>query len=194
MRRLGVLVAVCCCALALPTAPSAGPGTDPTTRTIRWAGGQVTKIGSLRTSSSRTYAPTLSRATATFGRTSSRRLTSANSCEVSWARLGLRGTFANFGGTLPGQTTCTPSIGKLQTATIRGRGFRTQRGLRVGDTTARLKQLHSGASFREHSWWLATAPAVFGDVEPGQRIPIIRAITQGGKVARFVLRVGAAGE
>jgi len=193
MRRIAILTAVCG-ALSLQTAPPAGAATDPTTRTIRWSGGQVTQIGSLRTTSSRTSVPTLSRAITAFGRTSSRRLTSANSCEVSWARLGLRGSFANFGGTLPGQTTCTPSVGKLQTATIRGRGLRTQRGLRVGDTTARLKQLHSGARFRERSWWLATAPAIFGDVEPGQRVPIVRAITQDAKVARFVLQIGAAGE
>jgi len=193
MRRLAILTAAGC-ALSLQGASTAGAASDPTTRTISWASGQVTHIGSLRTTSSRTRSPTLSRAIAAFGRTSSRRLTSFNSCEVSWTRLGLRGTFANFGGTLPGQTTCTPSVGKLQVATIRGRGFRTQRGLRVGDSTARLKQLHSGARFRERSWWLATAPAVFGDVEPGQRVPIVRAITQGAKVVRFVLQIGAAGE
>jgi len=194
MRRLAALTVLACCALTLPSASASAATGGTSVRTIRWAAGQVTQIGSLRTSSSRTRAPTLSRAIAAFGRMYSRKLTSKISCEVNWAGLGLRATFVNLGGAPPGTTTCTPRVGKLQFATVRGRGFQTQRGLRVGDSTARLKQLHSGARFRQGSWWLATAPAVFGDVEPGQRVPIVRAITQGGKVARFVLQIGAAGE
>ena len=193
MRRLG-LAAIACCALSAPGAPASASADGSSARTIRWAGGQVTHVGSLRTTSSRTRSPTLARAIAAFGRPSSRKLRSTESCEVNWGALGLRATFVNLGLAPPGTTTCTPSVGKLQVATIRGRGFRTQRGLHVGDSTARLKALHSGARFRQGSWWLATAPAVMGDVEPGERFPIVRAITQGGKVARFALHIGAAGE
>jgi hypothetical protein len=113
---------------------------------------------------------------------------------VNWSRIGLRATFANLGGIPPGQSVCTPSVGLLGTATIRGRGFQTQEGLRVGDSTERLKTVHRGARFRQGSWWLATAPAVFGDIEPGERFPIVRALTSDSRVALFALSIGAAGE
>ncbi len=192
--RAVVGLALACCAAWLPSASASAASGEPSPRTIRWAGEQVTHVGSLRTSSSRTRPPTLARAIAAFGRPSSRRITSTISCEVNWARLGLRATFGNLGGARPGTTICTPSVGLLGAATIRGRGFRTQRGLRVGDSTARLKSLHSGARFRLGSWWLATTPVVLGDIEADERFPIVRAIAQGGKVARFALHIGAAGE
>jgi len=193
MRRIA-LAAIACCALSAPAAPASAASADSPPRTIRWSAGQVTHIGSLRTSSSRTRAPTLARAIAAFGRPSSRRVTSTISCEVNWTRLGLRATFGNLGGARPGTTICSPSVGRLGAATIRGRGFRTERGLRVGDSTARLRALHSGARFRLGSWWLATAPVVFGGIEDDERLPIVRAITRDGKVARFALHVPAAGE
>ena len=205
------IAAVLCLACVAPLAGAAGAGagahagagaaagaasSDATTaKTIRWAAGQVTHIGSLRTSSSRTRPPTLGRAIAAFGRPTSTRRTSQITCVVSWSKLGLRATFANLGGIPPGgQTICSPAVGLLATATIRGRAFQTPRGLRVGDATARLKALHSGARFRQGSWWLATAPAVFGDVEPGERFPIVRAFTQASRVTIIALHIGAAGE
>jgi hypothetical protein len=189
-RTAAALLAGCLATAGAGVPARASTGSE--TRTIRWANGHVTQIGSLRTSGR--VQPTIARAIAAFGRPSSTRRTSRITCVLDWSRLGLRASFANLGAIPPGQTICTPSVGLLGSASVRGRGFQTQRGLRVGDSTARLRRLHSGARFRQGTWWLATAPAVFGDVEPGERVPIVRALTQDGRVTRFVLSIGAAGE
>ena len=182
MTRLAPLAAI----LALIPAAAAGAAT---THTIRWSDGEVTRIGSLNTTGS----PTIARATRAFGAPSRKRLESRLVCVVDWRELGLRGSFVNLGGPTPGRTTCSDSVGKLQTATIRGTSFRTQRGLRVADSIARLRRLHPGARLRAGSWWLATAPNVLGG-EPGERIAIVRANVRSGKVTSFVLWIGAAGE
>ena len=184
MRRLALVAALAALLVAAATAAAA------TTHAIRWANDQVTSIGSLRT----TGTPTIAGAARAFGRPSSRRLEAREVCVVSWNALGLRASFVNLGGARSGRTTCSSGVGKLQTATIRGRSFRTQRGLKVGDSTARLRELHPGARLRANSWWLATAPAQVGDVEPGERMAIVRANVRAGKVASFVVWIGAAGE
>jgi hypothetical protein len=182
MTRLASLAAI----LALAVAEAA---TAATTHTIRWSNGQVTRIGALNTTGS----PTIARAVRVFGAPARRRLESRLVCVVDWRPLGLRASFVNLGGPTPGRTTCSDAVGKLQTATIRGSSFRTQRGLRVGDSVARLRRLHPGARLRRGSWWLATAPNVLGG-EPGERIAIVRANVRSGEVTSFVLWIGAAGE
>jgi hypothetical protein len=182
MRRL-LLIAAAAWLLAT-TAAAVGAATH----TIRWANGQVTSIGAMKTSGS----PTLTRAIRAFGTPSRTRLSGQEVCIVDWNGLGLRANFVNLGANPAGRTTCTAGVGKLQTATIRGTSFQTQRGLKVGDSIARLRQLHPGARLRERSWWLASAPNRFGDA--GERIAIVRANTQAGKVVNFVLWIGAAGE
>jgi hypothetical protein len=84
------------------------------TFTIRTSQGAVARIGAFHPSRS----PTLAAAIRVFGRPSSRRLTTDNSCQVDWRRLRLRIMFANFGGHRPGQTTCTPSVGRAQAFTV----------------------------------------------------------------------------
>ena len=182
MRRVTVVAAT-----ALLLAATAALAAT-TSRTIRWSNGKVTHIGAMRTNGS----PTLTRAIRAFGSPSRRRLSGRNVCIVDWNALGLRANFVNLGLTPRGKTTCSAGVGKLQSATIRGTGFRTQRDLRVGDSTARLRELHPGARLRERSWWLATAPNPFG--EAGDRMAIVRANTKAGNVSNFVLWIGAAGE
>ena len=173
-----------CAALLFAAAASAAAAAT----TIRWKNGAVTHIGDL--SLSRT--PTIARAGAALGAPTKTRLTSTETCVVDWTPLALRGNFVNLGGSRPGQTTCSPTLGKLQSAEIRGPALQTQNGLRVGDTLARLRKLHPAARRRGGSWWLATAPNVFGT--PGTRISIVRANIRDGKVSAFVLWIGAAGE
>ena len=182
MTRLAPLVAI----LGLAVAEAAAAAT---THTIRWSNGQVTRIGALNTTGS----PTIARAVRVFGAPSRRRLESRLVCVVDWRPIGLRASFVSLGGATPGRTTCSDTVGKLQTATIRGASFRTQRGLRVADSVARLRRLHPGARLRGGSWWLATAPNVLGG-DPGERIAIVRANVRSGKVTSFVLWIGAAGE
>jgi len=167
---------------------SAAPA-SAATRTIRWNTKAITHIGSLRT----TGGPTIARATQAFGRPSSTRLQQKVLCVVDWTKIGLRVHFVYLGLPAPGKTTCTPSVGLVQSVTIRGSSFRTERGLRIGDTTARLRSLYPGARFKQGSWWLASRPAVIGGA-PGQLEPYVRANVTGGKVTRLLLFVGAAGD
>ena len=174
------------CAALLLSLAAAAPGT-PTT--IRWANGKITRIGALDLSRT----PTIKRATDAFGQPTSKRLSGKVLCVVDWRGLRLRGNFVNLGGPMPGRTTCSTSVGKLQTAEIRGRALQTQAGLRVGDSLARLRRLHPGARRHGTTWWLATAPNVFG-ANPRDRIPIVRANVRAAKVSALVLWIGAAGE
>ena len=67
-------------------------------------------------------------------------------------------------------------LGVLQTATVLKRKIQTQGGLRVGDSVARLKELHPEAYFQDGCFWLATAPAVIGSESRSQRTWIVRAL------------------
>lgn len=182
--RVRLVLLAACAALLLAETAAAAPST-----TIRWSNGRVTQIGALKTTGS----PTIGRATDAFGEATRKRLDGKVLCVVDWAPLGLRGNFVNLGGPRPDATTCSPDVGKLQTAEIRGSGFQTPPGLRVGAPLARLKKLHPGARQRGATWWLATAPNVLGGDGSG-RFPIVRANVKGGKVTAFVLWIGAAGE
>src|SRR5688500_2064469 len=84
-------------------------------------GGHVSGIGEFRPG----VDPSIAAASRVFGRPSSRELTTDNSCDVRWARLRLRITFANFGLPGPGQTVCSDRAGNAQTFRVRGRRFRT---------------------------------------------------------------------
>lgn len=180
------LVATVTCA-ALLLAVSAAVAQAPAT--IRWSDGKLTRIGALDLSRT----PTIERATDAFGQPTKKRLSGKVLCVVDWTPLRLRGHFVNVGGPMPGRTTCSTSVGKLQTAEIRGRAFRTQAGLRVGDTLARLRRLHPAARRHGASWWIATTPNVVGG-DPRDRIPIVRADVRDGRVSVLVLWIGAAGE
>jgi len=157
------------------------------TFTIRTSQGAVARIGAFHPSRS----PTLAAAIRVFGRPSSRRLITDNSCQVDWRRLRLRIVFANFGGHRPGQTTCTPSVGRAQAFTARGSRFRTSAGLRVGSSSASILRLHPQAEFRQGSWWLVTAISPFGDES---EYPVVRALIAGGRVRALAGWIGAAGE
>jgi hypothetical protein len=194
MRTRPTIPAACIAAAAMLWIGGIPSVSEAKLRTIRWEDGQVTRIGSFNTTSSRFRQPTLARAIAAFGRPSSRRRSTGNVCIVNWGKLGIRAQFANLGGIRPGQTVCTPSVGLLDRVTVRGRGFQTQKGLRVGDSTERLQTLHPGATYQDGTWWLATAPAVFGDVQPDERSGVVRAFTRNSHVTLFALSIGAAGE
>jgi hypothetical protein len=156
--------------------------------TIRWKDGSITRIGELDLSRT----PTIKRVSDVFGPPTSRRLDGKLLCVVNWAPLKLRGNFVNLGRSRAGQTTCSTNVGKLQTAEIRGTSFRTQNGLRVGDSVARLRKLHPAARRHGDTWWLATARNVIGG--GSGRFPIVRANVRAGKVSVLVLWIGAAGD
>ncbi len=182
MSRLALIVT---CAVVLF---AAGATAAAAATTIRWKDGKLTRIGDLDLSRT----PTIMRATAAFGAPTTKRRDGRALCVVDWSALSLRGHFVNLGRTPAGQTTCSATVGKLQTAELRGRALATQNGLRVGDTLARLRRLHPAARRHGSTWWLATAPNPFGSA--GARMSIVRANVKDGKVSALVLWIGAAGE
>jgi hypothetical protein len=195
-RSATILAVVCAALVALPAASTAAAASSQSAGdllTIRWVGDEITRIGSLNTAST-TRPPTIARAITAFGRPTSTRKTSRVSCTLSWSKIGLHATFVSLGGAYPSKATCVARLGVLQTATVLKRKIETQGGLLVGDSVARLKELHPEAYFQDGGFWLATAPAVLGSESRSQRTWIVRVLALGGKVYRIGLRVGAAGK
>jgi hypothetical protein len=147
----------------------------------------VSRIGPFRPSEN----PRLSAAIRAFGRPSETRL-QGGTCSVSWRSLRLKILFENFGGQLPGQTTCTPSVGKAQSFVARGSRFRTVEGLRVGQSSSEIPERHPDAEFRDGFWAVVTAVFPFG--ENAEESPVLSALTRRGRVVALAGYIGGAGE
>jgi hypothetical protein len=108
-------------------------------------------------------------------------------CEATWKRLGLRIQFESFG------IAQGCEEGKAQSAVVKGhRGrvtWRTQKGLRVGDSYRKLKRLYPDARRKPGARVIVYQgePAI-GDGS------IITALVRHHKVASFQLWLGGAGE
>ncbi len=108
-------------------------------------------------------------------------------CAATWANLGLKIQFESFGG---GQS-CAD--GRAQSAVVKGhRGrvtWRTQRGLRVGDSYRKLKRLYPNARRKPGARVIVyqREPAI-GDGS------IIIAVLRHHRVASFRLWLGGAGD
>jgi hypothetical protein len=161
--------------------------TRSATFTIRASGGYVTRIGGFRPGTN----PTIAAAERVFGPASSRDLGKYNDCRVTWSAFRLRINFANFGGHGPGETTCTASVGRSQSFSVRGSGIRTWKGLRVGQRSKVIRKRHPGAEFRRNTWWLKTAVSPFGD---NSEYPVVSAIVARKRVKAIAGWIGAAGE
>jgi hypothetical protein len=69
-------------------------------------------------------------------------------------------------------------------AEISSRQWRTDRGLRVGESVARLRTLYPRASRHRASWWLATKE---DHIVPGRREATLVAVERDARVMRFVV-------
>jgi hypothetical protein len=167
-------------ALAAPAAAQAAP------LTIRAGEHSVTRIGDFRPGSNASIAA----ATRAFGTPSSRRH-EGEGCQVDWDRLKLRIFFANFGALPPGGDVCDARVGKAQLFRVRSARFRTWRGLRVGQRSAVIPELHPAARFRGGTWWVRTGVNRAGDP---QEFAILRALVAGGRITAFSGWIGAAGD
>ena len=173
-----------------PAAVADSESADATaaSHTIRTSRGYVARIGAFRIRRD----PTIGAAARVFGAPSSRKLDGNSLCQVDWRRLRLRIYFVNFGGTRPGETTCSSSVGRAQSFTARGRSFRTWEGLRVGHRSQTIVDRHRSAEFRRGAWWLRTAISPFGDGET--EYAVVAANVAGGRVRVLRGWIGAAGE
>ena len=111
------------------------------------------------------------------------------SCKAKWHKLGLSIQFANFGG----GSSCGGSF--AQKARIEGRqarhAWRTTRGLRIGDSAKRLRDLYPRAWKHGSTFWI-----VYERTDPitGGPHAIVKAAMKHQRVKKFGLWVGGAGE
>lgn len=130
--------------------------------------------------------PSLAAAVSYFGRPSF--LTS--SCRARWSRLALTIIFENFGGA----SRCDRLAFVTQAVRIQGRHakrWRTIRGLRVGDSTRRVRRLYRSAQRHGGSYWLVWRRTNLGTADYEA---VLEALTRHGRVYAFRLWEGAAGE
>jgi hypothetical protein len=147
----------------------------------------VSRIGTFRPAEN----PLLSAARRAFGRPSLVQL-KGGTCVVTWRALRLKINFENFGGASPGQTTCTPSVGRAQSFVTRGRRFRTIAGLRVSQSSSEISRRHPEAVFDDGFWALVSARFPFGDSD--EESPVLSALTRRGRVIALAGYIGGAGE
>jgi hypothetical protein len=109
-------------------------------------------------------------------------------CRVRWANLGVRIAFQNFGGV----DSCEPHGGRAQKAVIKDdRRWRTTKGLRIGNSVARLRRLHPDARRTPRGFRLVEGILPFGSPQP---YAVLGARVAGGRVTAFTLFIGAAGD
>ncbi len=167
--RLALLLLVA----AAATAPSASAAPAP------YVLQGDTNVGGVRISRA-----DLSDARARFGAPTTTRREQTIACVAHWRRIGLTLTFLDLSGRNP----CTTGI--LIRATVTSRGaWRTGKGLRKGDSVARLRRLYPKATYRRHitawtGYWLVTRRACeLGGYEP---FPGLLARVRNGRVTALV--------
>jgi hypothetical protein len=153
-------------------------------RTITADGSGVHRLGPLRVD----RGVPLRAAQKALGKATRVNRLSRTACRAYWRRLGLTVAFADFGGS----TGCGP-FGAAQAAEIAGprarAAWRTRRGLRVGDTTARLRRLYPRAHRHGRVYdlvrgsFVGALPTVF-----------VAARSRSGRVTSLRLFIGGAGD
>ena len=175
-------------ALALAVTLAAVPAAQAQSFTIKARGsqtglGKVHAIGDFKPSRN----PRLGAAIRAYGQPTSR-VGGGEICRVRWAALGVRIAFQNFGGV----DSCDPRGGRAQNAVIkRDRRWRTEKGLRIGDTVRRLRRLHRRAKRTSRGFRLVEGLLPFGRPH---RYAVLGARVAGGRVTAFTIFIGAAGD
>ena len=178
-----VFLAVVAGALAVAAAPA-----DARSFVIRATGspsglGEVRAIGDFKPARS----PLLRAAVRAYGAPTAR-VGGVEICRVRWAGLGARITFQNFGGV----DSCDGGGGRAQKAVVSGdRPWRTPKGLRLGDRTAKLRRLYPNALQTARGFRLVAGVLPFGRPQP---YSVLGVRVAGGRVTAFTLFVGAAGD
>ena len=157
-------------------------------RLVKTNGIYVTGLGSYRTFHS--LSPTLGGTVKAFGVPASRRADGELGCTVRWPRAGLIIGFGNLSG--QPENPCADEVAKPQIAYLTGVGrWRTTRGLRIGDSLARLRALYPKAYPLAFHWRLVVTPYPVGAF--GRRAVLSAYLTR-GRVSTFRAWIGAAGE
>lgn len=176
-KRLPIVVAAC--ALALTASTALASPADFTLQADNHIGAFATK----------TAGSTAAKAKTVFGAPTSQRKIASNQCRLVWRGRGLSMVVLEFD---PAKNPCR--TGFFVQGTMIGRAWHTVKGLRVGDSVARLRALyprapHVTGTGATDGWWLVTRRAC-AEVGGG-RFPGLLARTNGaGRVAAFVVQRG----
>jgi hypothetical protein len=115
-------------------------------------------------------------------------------CAAIWQAYGLTILFYNLGGANP----CTPAGGYFSRAIMRGRRWRTGKGLAVGMRATRVRRFYPRAAWHRGlrgywptGWWLITRRSPFGG---GEGYPGLLAETRNGRVFSLQVRYPAGGD
>ena len=131
--------------------------------------------------------PKLSAAIRAYGQPTSRS-GGGELCRVRWADIGVRSRFQNFGAV----DSCQARHGLAQKAVVNGdRPWRTAKGLRLGDTIARLTRLYPRARRTSRGFRLVEGILPFGMIH---RHSVLGARVGDRRVTAFTLFIGAAGD
>jgi hypothetical protein len=167
MRRLVPVGAVALAVVAVGSALAAGPFTIQADH----------KVGGLAVGSG-----TRAQAVKRFGAPSSQ-TGGAQTCNVTWKRLGLRISFLDFAA-----NACNAGGAVIFTITNRAH-WRTGVRLRVGDTLARLRSLYPKAKLHApDGWWLVARKSC--RETGGQAYPGVLARAATGHVTALVVSAG----
>jgi hypothetical protein len=167
----------------------------PSSYVIRAGPGYRLQLGSWRVDRKPTYAAAID----AYGKASECRPAKGYAALAVWRSAGFR-MFVTTYGLLPrGTTFCTaPEAVRIDWLIVDGKRWRTARGLRVGDTVARLRRLYPSASRHRTVWWLMTRRAACIGLCTGNRLyvtaPMLSATTLNGRVVDFRSHLGAQGE
>jgi hypothetical protein len=115
-----------------------------------------------------------------------------------WRTEGFRLKITSLGYIPPGKTLCTdPRHVYVDTAIATGRRWHTTRGLRIGDSAAKLHRLYPFARRFWQGWGVVQVYSHCGaDICQGEMhwVPRLAAVLRNGRVASFVFPVGAEGD
>ena len=171
------------------------------------ASASLMRLGSFHIVAAATYASALE----SLGPSSSCRLAkngvlapSADHAVAYWKALSVRIELRTYGAMPGGKNGCTsPSSIHVSTVRVTGGEWHTTRGLRVGDTVAKLtlrypaaKRANDLPGWYHHGYWLVTRPVGGYEGIGGLRrtVPVLVAETSKGRVFAFVFVVDGEGE
>ena len=121
-----------------------------------------------------------------------------NNSKTHWDDYGVSGDFWTLGAFTNPQTGQVDPSGNgckdknqifIGSLTLAGHGWHTNLGLKIGDSVDRLRELYLAATKHAGQWWLLTKPWI-GNTEVG----LLNANIRDGRIASFVVSVGAQGE
>jgi hypothetical protein len=184
-RRIAILVAISLAAVGVAApAAAAKPGGS-----IQTGPNGVTALGSWHVSTHSTF-PAAVRALGAANQVQAHPHGSSCTGIGTWSGLGLRVVFTSF------STDPYCKAVRAQTGTISGaagrRHWQTARGLRVGDSLGKLKQLYPKA-VKGHGGW-AIVYSLHSVIAEGSRLDIVTAQVKGNRVSAFKLWIGGAGD